>query len=79
VPVHGIGCQAHVDKPTPLGVRQRLDVLAATGLPIWLTELDVNQADENERANRLEVRTSYAVASDVVSDPMFWSAFVLGF
>lgn len=59
--MHGIGCQAHVDRPTPVGVRQRLDVLATTGLPIWLTELDVNQEDENERAERLEVRRASTI------------------
>ncbi|GAQ84800.1 glycosyl hydrolase [Klebsormidium nitens] len=78
VPVHGIGCQAHVDRPTPVGVRQRLDVLATTGLPIWLTELDVNQKDENERAERLEVILRESFGHPAVEGIVLWG-FMEGF
>lgn len=53
--IDGIGEQAHflerADLPT---VSNALDSLAATGLPLYVSELDVNFADDARQANRLK-------------------------
>lgn len=57
MPLHGIGVQGHFDKrnrPTGQEIHQRLDKLAAIGLPIWVTELDYADSDEMARAEFLE-------------------------
>lgn len=40
----GIGLEAHFDTPNLGYVRSAIDALAATGLPIWITELDVKMS-----------------------------------
>ncbi|KAL5700725.1 endo-1,4-beta-xylanase [Ranunculus cassubicifolius] len=59
-----IGLEAHFKQPNIAYVRSAIDTLAATGLPIWITELDVeswqNQAQYLEEIMR-EVRTHPAV------------------
>ncbi|KAM6540892.1 hypothetical protein CsatB_005339 [Cannabis sativa] len=37
----GIGLESHFDVPNLAYIRSSIDVLAATGLPVWITELDV--------------------------------------
>lgn len=52
----GIGLESHFDVPNLPYMRSTLDTLAATGLPIWLTEVDVksnpNQAQFLEQVLR---------------------------
>ncbi|GJN37565.1 hypothetical protein PR202_gb26537 [Eleusine coracana subsp. coracana] len=61
-PVGGIGVQGHVTHPVGDVICDALDKLAVTGLPIWITELDVSAADDNVRADDLEIvlREAYA-------------------
>ncbi|PON90538.1 Glycoside hydrolase [Trema orientale] len=40
----GIGLESHFSSPNLAYVRSSLDILAATGLPIWITELDVQKS-----------------------------------
>lgn len=40
----GIGLEGHFSTPNLPYIRASLDTLAATGLPIWITELDVNSS-----------------------------------
>ncbi|KAK9164323.1 hypothetical protein Syun_005225 [Stephania yunnanensis] len=47
IPQIGIGLESHFSKPNIPYVRASLDTLAATGMPIWITELDVKQ-DPNQ-------------------------------
>ncbi len=62
-PVGGIGVQGHMG-PAIIGdyLWDQLDILAETGLPIWVTEYDVDTPDENLRADALETfyRTIYS-------------------
>uniref|UniRef100_M8CG38 Endo-1,4-beta-xylanase C n=1 Tax=Aegilops tauschii TaxID=37682 RepID=M8CG38_AEGTA len=60
--VRGIGLQGHVSNPVGEVVCGALDRLAATGVPIWFTELDVCEPDVGLRAQDLEVvlREAYA-------------------
>jgi GH35 family endo-1,4-beta-xylanase len=53
--IDGIGEQAHFLETADLSVvAQNLDALAATGLPIYISELDVNYANDARHANRLK-------------------------
>jgi len=52
--IDGIGLQSHFLERADLNeVALNLDVLAATGLPIYISELDVNFADDARHANWL--------------------------
>ncbi|KAK3598375.1 hypothetical protein CHS0354_034548 [Potamilus streckersoni] len=53
----GIGVQGHFGQgvcPDPTLIKRRLDKLSETGLPIFITELDVVVSDENHRADCYE-------------------------
>ncbi|CAA6663014.1 unnamed protein product [Spirodela intermedia] len=58
----------------PVGpmIAAALDRLAALGLPIWLTEVDVSAADEHVRAEDLEVVLREAYAHPTVGGVMLW-------
>jgi GH35 family endo-1,4-beta-xylanase len=52
--IDGVGEQAHFLERAELPVLQQdLDALAATGLPIYISELDVNFADDARQARRV--------------------------
>ncbi len=55
-PIQGLGVQGHVASPVnPQSYyNDVLQPLAAAGLPIWVTEYDVDATDVNQRANDLE-------------------------
>ncbi len=45
--VDGIGCQGHfMEKVSPETIASNLKLLAATGLPIYISEYDVNEASD---------------------------------
>ncbi|XP_010530701.1 PREDICTED: uncharacterized protein LOC104807213 [Tarenaya hassleriana] len=44
----GIGLESHFKSPNIPYVRSALDTLAATGLPIWITELDINSSPDKQ-------------------------------
>ncbi len=56
VPIHAIGSQTHVNVQTTFEVvDQALTELATLGLPIHITELDVNSAQGGQRSNGADV------------------------
>lgn len=56
VPVHAIGTQAHVNINTTFDVMdQALTEMAALGLPIHVTELDVNSAEGGQRTTGADI------------------------
>lgn len=57
VPVHAIGTQAHlsVSNPSFEGMDQALAEMAALGLPIHVTELDINSAQGGQRNLSAEI------------------------
>ncbi|KAK3160275.1 hypothetical protein QOZ80_1BG0057370 [Eleusine coracana subsp. coracana] len=71
-PVGGIGVQGHVTHPVGDVICDALDKLAVTGLPIWITELDVSAADDNVRADDLEIVLREAYAHPAVEGVMLW-------
>lgn len=71
-PVGGIGVQGHVTHPVGDIICDALDKLAVTGLPIWITELDVSAADESVRSDDLEIVLREAFAHPAVEGIMLW-------
>ncbi|CAL4957966.1 unnamed protein product [Urochloa decumbens] len=71
-PVGGIGIQGHVTHPVGDVICDALDKLAVTGLPVWVTELDVSAADESVRADDLEIVLREAFAHPAVEGVMLW-------
>jgi xylan 1,4-beta-xylosidase len=74
--IQGIGIQGHIWNEDILAhpevIKQRLDKIAALGLPVWITEFDVADADEKSSADKLELvyRTAYSHSS--VAGIMTW-------
>ncbi|KAK7107886.1 hypothetical protein V1264_015724 [Littorina saxatilis] len=57
VGLYGIGAQCHFgneEEPNAGAITHRLDILSQGGVPIWITELDVQAQDENRRADFYE-------------------------
>ncbi|KAK3140371.1 hypothetical protein QOZ80_5AG0399980 [Eleusine coracana subsp. coracana] len=70
--VGGIGLQGHVTHPVGEVICDALDKLAATGLPVWVTELDVCEPDEELRADDLEVVLREVYAHPAVHGVVLW-------
>ncbi|XP_040380396.1 endo-1,4-beta-xylanase 1-like [Oryza brachyantha] len=70
--VGGIGLQGHVSNPSGEVICDALDRLATTGLPVWITELDVSEADVSLRADDLEVVLREAYAHPAVAGVVLW-------
>lgn len=72
-PVGGIGAQGHFFGPVnPVLVLDRLDRLAAPGLPVWITELDVASPDPQTRADRLEQAMRACFSHPAVDGILLW-------
>lgn len=69
-PVHAIGSQAHVNVSTTFETMdQALTEMASLGLPIHITELDVNSADRGQRGTGADIAAnSDATQGGLVSD-----------
>jgi len=70
VPIHAIGSQAHVNAATTFSTMdQTLTDLESLGLPIHITELDVNTAASGQRATGANVaENAAATQGGLVSD-----------
>ena len=53
--------------------KNRLDVLAEAGIPLWITELDVNEKNATKRADALEKILKLAFSHKAVEGIMLWS------
>lgn len=72
-PIDGIGAQGHFTGMVfPNLVYQRLDKMAALGLPIWITEYDCNNKDEKQRADSLEKLYRTAFSHPAVEGILMW-------
>ncbi|KAK3083789.1 hypothetical protein FSP39_003248 [Pinctada imbricata] len=74
VPLHGIGVQGHfhnsnIDMTT---LKYRLDKVAETGLPIWITELTIKEPDENKKASALENVLTLFFSHPAVEGVLLW-------
>lgn len=65
-PIHGVGIQGHIWAEDILSrphvIKERLDKVATLNLPIWISEFDVADDDEQSCADKLELiyRTAYS-------------------
>lgn len=73
-PIHGVGVQGHFwgDVVDPVAILARLDQLSVLGLPVWVTEYDAVDADENRRADKLENLYRAAFSHPVVEGILMW-------
>ena len=72
-PLDGIGAQGHFGSTVnPLLTEARLDSLAELGLPIWITEYDSVNADQNVRADNLEMLYRIAFSKTAVDGILMW-------
>jgi endo-1,4-beta-xylanase len=52
IPIDGIGCQAHdAYKLSTSSVKSKIDAIAATGFPIYITEYDIGLTDDTQQKN----------------------------
>ncbi|XP_018448450.1 endo-1,4-beta-xylanase 5-like [Raphanus sativus] len=70
----GIGLQSHFSTPNIPYMRSALDIFAATGLPIWLTEVDVS-APPNVQASYFEQVLREGHAHPQVKGMVTWSGY----
>ncbi|KAL5561380.1 hypothetical protein UlMin_031127 [Ulmus minor] len=68
----GIGLEAHFGSPNLPYIRSSLDTLSATGLPIWLTELDVRSGPY--QAKHLEQILRETFSHPGVEGIVIWAA-----
>lgn len=53
--IDGIGCQSHgLESVNVANVKAKLDRLAATGLSVYISELDLNIADDTAQKNKMQ-------------------------
>ena len=75
-PIHGVGIQGHVWEEdilaTPEVVKDRLDQVAVLGLPIWITEFDVADTNEQSNADKLELVYRAAFSHPAVAGILTW-------
>jgi endo-1,4-beta-xylanase len=73
VNVDGIGVQGHFPGSIEAyTILSRLDALLQTGLPVWATEFDTLNADENLRADQLEKFFRLAFSHSAMEGIMLW-------
>jgi endo-1,4-beta-xylanase len=73
-PIEGIGLQAHFgwDLTPPEELNNRLNSFGVLGLPLAITEFDVNISDEKLQANYLRDTLTIAFANPRVSSFLMW-------
>ncbi|MCK5172176.1 MAG: endo-1,4-beta-xylanase, partial [Planctomycetes bacterium] len=72
-PIHGLGVQCHMLSTfDPVIVKGRFDSVAELNLPIWVTEFDVSDPNENIRADKLEEFYRIAFSHPSVEGILMW-------
>jgi GH35 family endo-1,4-beta-xylanase len=72
-PLHGLGVQCHMTTGFSIDtVKARFDSVAEVNLPIWVTEFDDSQPDENIRADELENFYRVAFSHPAVNGILMW-------
>uniref|UniRef100_A0A194AL08 Putative endo-1,4-beta-xylanase A-like protein isoform X2 n=1 Tax=Pinctada fucata TaxID=50426 RepID=A0A194AL08_PINFU len=74
VPLYGIGVQAHFKSGIINidSVKYRLDKVAEAGLPIWITEFTVTEADDTKQASALEDLLTLFYSHPAVEGILIW-------
>ena len=72
-PVGGLGAQGHFNEPpAPEVLFRRLDHLAESGLPVWITEYDCTVPDPALRADALERNLRTIFSHPAVDGLLMW-------
>ncbi|XP_071111510.1 uncharacterized protein [Haliotis cracherodii] len=73
-PVKRLGIQSHFDgQPIDYDlVKHRLDEVARAGLKMWITELDIDDWNENTKADKYEALLRLYFSHPAVEGIMFW-------
>eukprot|EP00058_Branchiostoma_floridae_P015725 XP_002601213.1 hypothetical protein BRAFLDRAFT_81989 [Branchiostoma floridae] len=72
-PVEGVGAQGHFsNRPDTPNVLHRLNVISSRGLPVWITELDINEPNEYVRADGYEDAMRAAFSHPAVEGLLIW-------
>lgn len=73
--MEGIGLESHFSEPNIPFMRSVLDKLGSTGLPIWLTEVDItNTGNQTKQGEYLEQVLREAFSHPAVKGIVLWSA-----
>ncbi|XP_067662631.1 anti-sigma-I factor RsgI6-like [Haliotis asinina] len=73
VPLYGLGIQSHLEPPIDMSVlKYRLDQILATGLPIWITELDISEPVDDRKADLYEDVLRLYFSTPQIHGIMFW-------
>ncbi|KAK3084460.1 hypothetical protein FSP39_013920 [Pinctada imbricata] len=74
IPIYGMGVQGHFygSDIDIVGLKYRLDLLAEAGLPIWITELTIQEQDENKKAKALESLITLFFSHPAVEGVLLW-------
>ncbi|XP_046338916.2 anti-sigma-I factor RsgI6-like isoform X1 [Haliotis rufescens] len=73
VPLYGLGIQSHLFPPIDMSVlKYRLDQIVSTGLPIWITELDISEPLEDRKADLYEDVLRLYFSTPQIHGIMFW-------
>lgn len=76
-PIDAIGAQAHDAYKLPTAtVKGYIDKLAATGLPVYITEYDIDIADDNQQKNVMQEQFTMFYTSPNVRGITFWGYIV---
>jgi len=71
--VGGIGAQGHFGSTiNPSVTESRLDSLTSLNIPVWITEYDSLNADENMRADNLEILYRLAFSKPTMDGVLMW-------
>lgn len=71
--IDGIGCQSHgLESVNVANVKSKLDRLGATGLPVYISELDLNIADDNTQKNKMQELFPVLYEHSAVKGITFW-------
>ncbi|XP_022943991.1 uncharacterized protein LOC111448554 [Cucurbita moschata] len=75
VSMDGIGLEGHFTVPNPPLIRAILDKLATLDLPVWLTEVDISKAlDQETQASYLEAVLREGFSHPAVGGIVLWTA-----
>lgn len=74
----GIGAQGHIGDVFKSYTKSQLDILATSGKPVWITELDVyfTEKDEQRQADNFEAMMRIAFSHPAVEGIMLWSTVI---
>ncbi|XP_060559071.1 uncharacterized protein LOC132719318 [Ruditapes philippinarum] len=72
VPIGGLGVQGHMHNIDIDVIKAELDILAEAGLPIMITELGINDKNENSRATKLVDLLTLFFSHPSVEGVLFW-------